>query len=86
MPFKIKDLIQGTMPILALKPSNFISPNAIASIETSTEYVPFEGVVTRVSSNGEVDEFKLRKPIGQLVVGTSIKVDLQLGDWNIKLL
>lgn len=40
--------------------------------------------MTKVSSDGKVDEFKLRKPIGQLVIGTSIKVNLQLGDWDIK--
>lgn len=84
MQFAIKDLIQGKMPILALKQSNLIPPNAIDSIEFSTERVPFEGVVTKVSSNGEVEEFKLTKAIGELVVGTTIKVDLQVCDWDIK--
>ncbi len=66
MQFKVGDLIQGTIPVLGLKPSDFISSSAIASIETSTELVLFEGVVTKVSSDGKVDKFKLRKAIGQL--------------------
>ena len=84
MRFQIGDQIQGTIPILALKTSEFPFSNAFASIETSTEDVPFEGIVTKVLSNGEVKEFKLTKPIGELNVGTSIKVNQELGICSIQ--
>ena len=84
MPFEIGDSIKGTMPILALKPSEFSPAIALASIEVATEHVPLEGVVTKVTNDGEVEKFKLRKQIGQLEIGTSIKVEPQLGTWDIR--